>query len=1701
MKLTTNKQLQRFKKASIAFLLALSLFPNEAFIKAEDEEGINQEEIVETVEQEETTEVFETQEETITVEEETTQEEIVEEAIVEEEVQEVETLEETPNPEPTPEVVEEELPQEEPSEEVVEEEQPVAEEVSVYQGGELAAEGKDYAIRLAYSEEACIPEGSYLVVEEITNAHEAYDTYVENAVNKVFESEDTEATTLPYARFFDITIMTPDGNPLEPASAVTVDIDLKDNALETEDVNFAAVHFVEETETNEVVDIELINITTDETVSFETEQFSVYGVVYYYTVDFYYELEEYHMNGGSEMMLSSLFEKLGIVKNTADITELTFTDTSLVTFTKEGNDYRITSLEPFTTSEVLTIKFADGEEIVIGVEDATVRDRTPSTDLKINWHLDADGTLTIRPINSIDTAGGSAFQTDRTSQAGWNAFWATGPNASTYIRNEVTKVVFTKNANGIGIDLNNKELAYMFSGFNNLKSVEIQDGALIGSAQSFASMFRNCSSLETADLSGLVSEEEALYDMQHMFDGCSSLTTVTMNNEKLTTRSSGGGVNMKEMFKGCDSLETVDMSNITLYGRTTNDDWDQCNNLFKDLTSLTTVKLNNTKVPGMRKFQSMFEGCTNLTTVEMEGFTPSDAVWMTNMFKDCTSLEKLDVSSFGVLSQIVNMDHFVQNDTAFKELILDNLDNSVIGPTNERHNLGDGRTNEKTGAMEYGRMLDIHTCTALETLSAKDAKIWMVHNNRGLPGSEYFNASNYKDTYYFTDKAMEFESDAGPTVTIDSDRDYIDLVTDRDGTTVNTPDASGVGGIADTGTNINIKDGDLNPNGPGFLAPGVYTLNGSRSEPAEPEMPDTYYRIAYLNSSNFTVDIQNDPNGELVLSDNDGTYYINTVNKEIEYGWPLSGNYDIPCKIVITYENAAIDVNGKLHDVVITINKITFKDLDKIKFRHNYEAQDGTVYTGVDDWDAYPGHEDHDWYNMYIDDYGEYYRTVMQVKPNDGLLFQNYVYLGDPYTPWDRDSNFKAISGGSGTDIDFKVEIADANPDTTFIFKVEDLDVPEAQNYQVRDNYTPDGWNPPYYDACLDELTPSNTTYGLDAESVVLGDGNKIDTVTFADETGLKLVGNQVVPTGSDPWTSWSEFIVQADATGSDYTWKSGIACETYALRDTPEIIMGEITLDLRAKKVLEGDTLEAGDFKFEMRKKEYTPIDLPEPEMSKGLPIVESNEADGTIYFGTFTFADDENNQYIDHSANFGYFPGTDPTNNSNGNGEHNTLLTDRDNRFTYEYTVKEIPGTDPNTTYDTSERTLKIQFYTPENDGEMLKGIKAEIYVDGVLVKEVWSRTSTEAEIVNIAEFLNKKEKEFVVTKTWDDFSDLYGLRPSDLPIELTYTYNDETETIQTVPEEWAKNGDTWKYTFKLPFKATNISFTEEVPTHYEKSQEETVNEEETEGTVENKLILYNLDVSKLVEGSMGDKEDTFEFTIKIDKLTTINDTLSEVVEKRFRSTNDHSDVLVKIFGKQSLSTADVDRIMAEKQLQMKVGNGVFTNLPKAAFYYMGDDRGALSSQSTQYAYDGRDYVTGDNVDYTQMYQDGDPIALRYYDCLDLSAYGGQDNNDGTYTFTLGHGESFRIPNIPYGYTYTIEETKESSEDKGYTTKVDGVDGRIATGTIVGNTEVEYKNIREGVIPTKAFGGIATPFIALSLLGVVWFLYRLRTRYFQED
>ena len=145
----------------------------------------------------------------------------------------------------------------------------------------ITADGTSYNITVSFEENAGIPETAELRAEEIPVESDAYQNYLVGAERAL---EDSGRVT--FARFFDISILQ-DGQEIQPDGPVKVKIELADAPKE----ELKAVHFEHQEEeapaeeTAETQEAQLLDSqrvaakVLDNAVSFETDSFSVYGVV------------------------------------------------------------------------------------------------------------------------------------------------------------------------------------------------------------------------------------------------------------------------------------------------------------------------------------------------------------------------------------------------------------------------------------------------------------------------------------------------------------------------------------------------------------------------------------------------------------------------------------------------------------------------------------------------------------------------------------------------------------------------------------------------------------------------------------------------------------------------------------------------------------------------------------------------------------------------------------------------------------------------------------------------------------------------------------------------------------------------------------------------------------------------------------------------------------------------------------------------------------------------------------------------------------------------------------------------------------------------------------------------------------------------------------------------------------------------------
>ena len=195
-------------------------------------------------------------------------------------------------------------------------------------------------------------------------------------------------------------------------------------------------------------------------------------------------------------------------------------------------------------------------------------------------------------------------------------------------RTSVTKVVFHSSF----ADARPENCYCWFSGMTNLSEIEGMAYFNTSSVQQMASMFYNCSSLTSIDLSDF--DTSNVTWMNRMFEGCTGL-----NSLDLSTFDTSKVSQMYNMFAGCTGLSSLTLTNFNTSKVST------MKEMFKGCTNLETLDISNFNTAKVTNFTSMFEGCSKLADLDLSSFTISftDPFYTQNMFKNCSALVSLHI--------------------------------------------------------------------------------------------------------------------------------------------------------------------------------------------------------------------------------------------------------------------------------------------------------------------------------------------------------------------------------------------------------------------------------------------------------------------------------------------------------------------------------------------------------------------------------------------------------------------------------------------------------------------------------------------------------------------------------------------------------------------------------------------------------------------------------------------------------------------------------------------------------------------------------------------------------------------------------------------------------------------------------------------------------------------------------------------------
>ena len=131
-------------------------------------------------------------------------------------------------------------------------------------------------------------------------------------------------------------------------------------------------------------------------------------------------------------------------------------------------------------------------------------------------------------------------------------------------------------------------------------------------------------------------QEVYLTTLSYWFNDLSSLTTI----EGLQYLDTSDVTDMSHMFDGCSSLTTLDLSHFDTM-KVTDMSW-----MFYNCEALTTLNLSNFYTAKVKNMSWMFGGCSSLIHLDLSHFYASRVKNTIGMFAWCYSLLVLDISNF-----------------------------------------------------------------------------------------------------------------------------------------------------------------------------------------------------------------------------------------------------------------------------------------------------------------------------------------------------------------------------------------------------------------------------------------------------------------------------------------------------------------------------------------------------------------------------------------------------------------------------------------------------------------------------------------------------------------------------------------------------------------------------------------------------------------------------------------------------------------------------------------------------------------------------------------------------------------------------------------------------------------------------------------------------------------------------------------------
>ena len=278
---------------------------------------------------------------------------------------------------------------------------------------QLSADCGDVSVTLSATKDAKIPKNAKLVVNAITGDR------LRSALSMSADAMGVTADKV-YGTACDI-YLEADGNRIQPSEHVHVTMSFHNpvslNLPDKAQVAKSAVIHIHDGSASEVSGTAGTDGSSVTGAEFDADSFSIY--VNAYTVDFHYNGLTYSMKGNGAVKLSEVMKAVDIQKDVAEVKSAIFTNPELLKVEKdtEGNDWTLTSLQSFTSDEILTVTMEDGTVYTIAV-----------TDPNANYQVTGDPRLALNDLTSSIQVTTKTGEIDRNAEVDFNLNYAIDDN-------------------------------------------------------------------------------------------------------------------------------------------------------------------------------------------------------------------------------------------------------------------------------------------------------------------------------------------------------------------------------------------------------------------------------------------------------------------------------------------------------------------------------------------------------------------------------------------------------------------------------------------------------------------------------------------------------------------------------------------------------------------------------------------------------------------------------------------------------------------------------------------------------------------------------------------------------------------------------------------------------------------------------------------------------------------------------------------------------------------------------------------------------------------------------------------------------------------------------------------------------------------------------------------------------------------------